>query len=398
MAKRSVLKKGDRKGAATYNGSSWYHRYKELLSDGTIKYGKKEGFATAEEANESSKQYEQEFEKQARKQGLATKLDGTIMFTDYMKYYLEDILKPVCQPQTAVVYSYVLYRNLMPILTKDIEIGLVDSKYLDDVIKIVAPISKSSASKTREFFYLVLKQAEKEKRISNIPAIKECPRPETKIQVLNKEQLRELLEVASKSNWYLEILLATFVGLRKGEILGLKFSDFDLEDQTVTIARQLSLSTELEEGTFEAKSTEKVEKKPKSDNSSRTLYIPNVIVDEVRKRQDRVNKDKFEAGDKYKDNGYICCLANGEARGVTSLNTFLTKVCNRNGLPHTSVHALRHMYATILLEQGYSLPIVSALLGHSSIHTTFEFYAEVMDSTKEIKTFLNDLYAEEEES
>ena len=165
MAKRSVLKKGDRKGAATYNGSSWYHRYKELLSDGTIKYGKKEGFATAEEANESSKQYEQEFEKQARKQGLATKLDGTIMFTDYMKYYLEDILKPVCQPQTAVVYSYVLYRNLMPILTKDIEIGLVDSKYLDDVIKIVAPISKSSASKTREFFYLVLKQAEKEKRM-----------------------------------------------------------------------------------------------------------------------------------------------------------------------------------------------------------------------------------------
>ena len=44
MAKGSMLKKGDRNGAAIYNGSSWYHRYKELQPDGTIKYGKREIF------------------------------------------------------------------------------------------------------------------------------------------------------------------------------------------------------------------------------------------------------------------------------------------------------------------------------------------------------------------
>ena len=125
--------------------------------------------------------------------------------------------------------------------------------------------------------------------------------------------------------------------------------------------------------------------------------IPNVIVEEVNKRQIRVDKDKEVVGDLYNDNGYICCLDDGNTRGITSLNTYLTKLCTRQGLPHISVHSLRHQYATILLEQGYSLPVISAVLGHSSIHTTFEFYAEIMDETDEIKVFMNELYSSKEE-
>jgi len=397
MAKRSVLKKGDIVGAAIFDGSSWYHRYKELLPNGSIKYGRKVGFATAEEANESNKKYEQEYENKARRQGLATRLDGKMMFTDFLKYYLEDVLKPTCAPATAVVYSYVLYKNVMPIMEKDVEIGLVNKDILDKILEKVAPISKLSANKTREFFYLALKQAQNEKRISSIPQMKKYPRPEMQVQVLSKEQLKVLLRAASQDNWYLEILLATFAGLRKGEILGLKFQDFDLENQTVSISRQLALSVEMEEGTHIKKGAEKVEKAPKSDSSNRTIYIPNVIVEEVNKRQMRIDKDKEVAGDLYNDNGYICCLDDGNTRGISSLNTYLTKLCARQGLPHISVHSLRHQYATILLEQGYSLPVISAVLGHSSIHTTFEFYAEIMDETDEIKVFMNELYSSKEE-
>ena len=114
MAKSSILKKGDRQGAAIFNGSTWYHRYKILLPSGEIKYGKEQGFNTPEEANESSRKYEEEFENAARKQGLATRLDGKIMFIDYLKYYLEDVLGPRCEPSTKIVYSYVLYRYVIP--------------------------------------------------------------------------------------------------------------------------------------------------------------------------------------------------------------------------------------------------------------------------------------------
>lgn len=62
-----------------------------------------------------------------------------------------------------------------------------------------------------------------------------------------------------------------------------------------------------------------------------------------------------------------------------------------------SVHSLRHIYATILLEAGVSLAKVSALLGHSSVHTTFEYYCEVIDERETIKTYLNNTFTVENE-
>lgn len=94
--------------------------------------------------------------------------------------------------------------------------------------------------------------------------LKKCPRPKQKVNTLNKEELRKLLEVTSKSNWYLEILLALFLGLRKGEIRGLKFSDFDEEQQTVMIQRQLSVDKEYYDLTYEKKSSKYVVKAPKT--------------------------------------------------------------------------------------------------------------------------------------
>lgn len=76
-------------------------------------------------------------------------------------------------------------------------------------------------------------------------------------------------------------------------------------------------------------------------------------------------------------------------------NMALTKLCRRAGLPHLTVHSLRHMYASILTEQGVPLIKVSALLGHSSLNTTFEYYCEVMDETEKIRGFLNNSFLPE---
>lgn len=138
-----------------------------------------------------------------------------------------------------------------------------------------------------------------------------------------------------------------------------------------------------------------IEKPPKTLNSYRTLRVPDTIMEEVaaRKRQNDLIKEQL--GDAYMDKGYISCSENGLPHSTASFNTALAKLCRRSGLPHLTVHSLRHMYASILTEQGVPLIKVSALLGHSSITTTFEYYCEVVDETEKIRSFLNNNFIPE---
>lgn len=113
---------------------------------------------------------------------------------------------------------------------------------------------------------------------------------------------------------------------------------------------------------------------------------------EVRKRKELVERNRLREGQNYSDRDYISCQENGKLHSITALNNALTKLCSRNSLPHITVHGLRHMYATILIEMNVPLVKISALLGHSSVHTTFEYYCEVMDENENILAFMNNAF------
>ena len=210
--------------------------------------------------------------------------------------------------------------------------------------------------------------------------------------VLSKEKLKVFLEAASKNPWYLEILLGLFCGLRKGEILGLKFQDFDFEKQTVRISRQLVGNLKLKEKEFTVTEYAVIERNPKTENSYRILRVPKVVMQEVKRRQQLIELRKTDSGIEYKNFDYVCCQENGEPRSLTAMNQALTKICNRNGLPNITVHGLRHMFATILIELGVPLFKISGLLGHSSVHTTYEYYCEIMDEQDKIIAFVNNTF------
>ena len=193
----------------------------------------------------------------------------------------------------------------------------------------------------------------------------------------------------------MEILLALFCGLRKGEIQGLKFSDFDMRNQTVTIERQITSNPIIPKGQSKIEQYEIVERAPKTENSFRTLRVPDVVMCELEKRKYIVNNNKERLGSAYVDRDYISCQDNGLPHAVTSINNALLKICYRNALPHVTVHSLRHMFASILLEKNTPLIKISALLGHASVHTTFEYYCEVMDENEKIIDFMNSTFLPE---
>lgn len=164
-----------------------------------------------------------------------------------------------------------------------------------------------------------------------------------------------------------------------------------MENRTVKISRQLVSNPIIKEGS-KIEECSLQERDPKTPNSFRTLRVPDVIIKELEKRKFLVDINKEKLQDDFVDNDYISCQSNGKAHSLSAMNTALRKLCVRNSLPVISVHGLRHMFATILVEQGMSLAKISGLLGHSSVNTTFEYYCDVMDEKERIIAFMNDTF------
>lgn len=153
---------------------------------------------------------------------------------------------------------------------------------------------------------------------------------------------------------------------------------------------------ELVEGSSQLINYKLVEKTSKTNNSIRCLKVPDLIIEELNKRKQVININKLGYGENYQNNDYISCQSDGNCHCLGAMNSALTKLCNKLSLSHIAVHGLRHMCATILLEEGVLLAKISAMLGHTSIHTTFEYYCEVMDEKEKILAFMNNLFSIED--
>lgn len=392
--KKELEKTEQEKRVVFWENNSWYHRYKELTDDMTVKYSKKGGFATPEEAEESYWKYENRYKEKQREYQVAYLKNTDIMFGDYLKYWFEHIFSVRIETTTKMIGAYTLYDLISPSMENDIKLRYVTVEYLDSLFKRASKISPSAGNKSRELISLAMKDALFDGFVNYnpVPETKPYKRKKPKIRILSKKNIKVLLNVASKGTWYLEIMLGLFCGLRKGEILGLKEEDFDFEKQTLKISRQIVANPKMANGEFKIEEYKVIERDPKTENSFRIIRVPEAVMYEVKRRLQKIQYNKECFGSEYADLGYICCCDNGKPRGLSSFNIALTKLCNRNGLPVITVHGLRHMFATILLERGVPLVKISGLLGHSSIHTTYEYYCDVMDEKDRIIAFMNNTF------
>lgn len=385
----------EKKSVAFFERGSWYHRTKTLKEDGTVKYGKKGGFESEQDAVKAYKLAEKEFKQQQRKLMMEGKNRQEVMLKDYLIYWFEEVFSHRIKNTTKMIGAYVLYDLVFPNIEQDIKLRYVSVEYMDALLEKISHSCESAGNACRTYLNIAFKDALVEGYVTRnpIPDTKPYKRKNPKITIYSKDKLKVFLKVASEDNWYLEYLLGVFCGLRKGEILGLKFSDFDLKQHTVNIERQLGSNPVLEEHSSKIIQYAVEEKDPKTSNSVRKIRIPKIIEQELLLRKNKVEENKNLFYDRYEDNDYISCQPNGRPHNLSSINIALTKLCYRNGLPKITVHALRHMFATILLEQGVPLIKISALLGHSSVNTTFEYYCDVMDENENIINFLNEKYS-----
>lgn len=180
------------------------------------------------------------------------------------------------------------------------------------------------------------------------------------------EEAKRFLQHAEGDRFYLLFLMAIFTGLRQGELRGLRWSDIDFNNCTISVKQTVRKS-----------GTKAIFKEPKTPGSYAMVtfdqsFIP--LLEEHRKQQ---MKDQEAFGPGYEKNFLVFCSYNGRPIDLKRLNVHFKNIIKKAEVPEIRFHDLRHSCATILLENGVDIKLIQQRLRHSDIKTTGNIYSHV---------------------
>jgi integrase len=190
---------------------------------------------------------------------------------------------------------------------------------------------------------------------------------------LSSEETMRLIEAAKGERLYAAIVLALSTGLRRGELLALKWEDVDFENKLLYVRRNL-VTIRNQEGRTK---TRNVEQSPKTKTSNRILPLSDELIDLLKEHQRKQEEDKTTFGEGYQDNGFVFCTTKGTPISPRNFSRFVARIAEKAGLKGVSPHTLRHTFATRLAELGVYPTVVQKLLGHATVDVSMEVYSHV---------------------
>jgi integrase len=156
----------------------------------------------------------------------------------------------------------------------------------------------------------------------------------------------------------------------------LRWSDVNLEDGTVHVARAIERFTVSDSSDTSKKKIEIRFKEPKTQGSRRSIVLPAFAVERLRGHR-REQKDRFDNLGIWRTNESLVFDREGVPWCPNTFGLWFARLVRRFKLPPVRLHDLRHSYATLMLESGVDLKTVSTALGHSTIRITADTYAHV---------------------
>lgn len=378
--------------------NNWCFVHEFLEKDFTMSFKKYE-FKTKKEAERSYLKIDKEYNKKINE--IKNSTDISFSFKSYLQYWLYNIQYPKVANRRRVVLNHMVNNIIIPSMTSNPLLSKITSVYLNELFVNCNQYSETSGWMSQLIIGSALKSAIADQYLKTNPmdAVKKIPRNKPKFEIIERKDIPKFLTEAKlygmnssfSEGLLLEILLALFCGLRRGEIMGLKFDDFNPENQTVTVKRQLIYETEENIGekgnTYSRKGMVTID--PKTKNSYRCLKIHPVIFDELEERRKIIEIYKQRKDYIHDFDGYICVSRNGRIKSDNTILTGIKKIAARSGVPLVSPHDLRHTCATMLLEFGVEITKIAKILGHRNPHTTLDIYCTTTDSVQDIADLFN---------
>ena len=285
----------------------------------------------------------------------------------FLKRYVEDVASHNLAPKTLLTYNIVIRKHIIPEIG-GIKLTHLRPEHLQSLYtkKLNEGKSRSTVQKIHNIIHLVLQLAYTWGLVlRNVADLAKPPSAERTIPViLTVPQVNELLDSVRGTREYALYACAASLGLRKGELLALEWSDIDFEKKTLSVNKQVQYMP----------GSGITVKKPKTKSSIRTLPLPDIAFNALKSHQ---------------------VHSNGPLVFATSKGTYFSPrnvlrdfqvTLERLGLPKIPFHNLRHSCASYHLAVGTNPKIVQELLGHSSVNITLNLYSHLLPGVNEEAT------------
>ena len=200
---------------------------------------------------------------------------------------------------------------------------------------------------------------------------------------LTAEQANHLLETVKDDRYGAVFTVALSLGLRHGEIAGLRWESVNFATGRLKVTHQLKRVARKGVVLSELK----------TKHAKRSLRMPQFVVDALLRRQLIQEQEHINAGDRWKDTGFVFTSRHGDPMVPEKMTLDHIAALKRAKLPRIRFHDLRHSCATLLLSKGVPIKMIQEILGHSSYTTTMNLYVHVVEAMRDEATnAMNDIF------
>lgn len=316
-------------------------------------------------------------------------------FCDYIEYWLKaykwNKIEPSSYTRLYRVYECQIRdtigkKYIGNITTKDIQ-ELID-QYANPINSSMKPLSYSGLKRIIHLINPCLNQAVEENIISSNPCKnvilpkESCMAVETKKQYsLNDNEIEQLKNACLekyktageyKSRDAFVILLILNLGLRAGEALALEWNDFDFKNQIVHINKTIQANIKNFNPDADKKTYNKIKKSTKTYSGMRVLKLNSIVLQYIGELQEYDKRKGIKSN-------YVACTSVGTINTEKNLGRSLKRIIARTDIQNNvTLHTLRHTFGSTLVRRGVNIEIVSRLMGHAKISTTYNKYIHTL--------------------
>lgn len=300
----------------------------------------------------------------------------------FLERYLADCARTFAAASTLTRYEQIVRTQLVPALGKHrltelkplhiqaahsaaLENGRCDGK---------GGLSSQTVAHHHSLLRRALEQAVKWQMLAVNPAdAVQAPRPrQHEMVAFTDEQVSQIIAETKGKPIHLPIIVALTTGLRRGEVVGLRWQDVDLDAASLAVRHSLE---ETEKGL--------AFKQPKTIKGRRVISLLSLTVDELWRCKGEQAQNKLTMGPGYKDAGLVVAMPDGSMMRPRYITLAFHRLAVKLKLPSTRFHDLRHTHASQLLREHIHPKVVSERLGHSTVGITLDRYSHLLPGLQE---------------